>query len=289
MTSLVTEIRKKWKPRKKTAHKGDFGRIFILAGSRGFAGAAHLAAMGALRSGAGLVTLGVPDKVYTVLAKRETEVMVKPFPSNTKGSFSYKALPKILKFLSSQDVLALGPGLSQEKETQKLIRALLKRIQIPTVIDADGLNALVGQTKILQYLKRKSILTPHPGEFKRLFGGNIRTQSERKKEAAAIAKKFQAVLVLKGHETVISSSKGSVWLNRTGNPGMATGGTGDVLTGMIAALTGQGFNLLEAARYAVYIHGVAGDQAARKTGEVSLIASDLLEFIPKVIKKIRKQ
>ncbi len=287
--NIAQEIRKKWPPRKAASHKGDFGRIFILAGSRGLTGAAHLAEMGALRAGAGLVTVGVPEKVYPVIAKREAEVMVKPFSSTLEGTLGLHALKPIRNFLKNQDVLALGPGLSQNSETQRLIRKVIQESSLPLVIDADGLNALQGHTSMLRDCKYRSILTPHPGEFIRLFGGKLSSKDQdRKRRAKEAAKKFGIFLILKGYHTVIASPEGEVTVNPTGNPGMAKGGSGDILTGMIAALIGQRFSLWDAARFGVYLHGLAGDLACKKIGEASLTARDILQFLPLAIKKIRK-
>ena len=280
-------IRKAWPPRPKHANKKDFGRIFILAGSRGLTGAAALASFGALRAGAGLVTLGCPDKVYPILARRHPEVMVRPFPSTSDGFFSEKGFSSVLRFSRNQDVLALGPGLGRDPGTQRLVRRLVPSTFLPLVVDADGVNAFQGHTELLKHSKRTPILTPHPGEFVRVFGGKKpRSDAERKKRALETAKKFKIILVLKGYRTVVSASDGSSCVNPTGNPGMATGGTGDVLTGIIAALLGQGMGPFDAARFGVYLHGLAGDLAAKKLGEVSLVAGDLIEFLPQAIKLV---
>lgn len=288
MPSLSSEIREKWKPRNKHTHKGDCGRIFIVAGSKGFSGAPHLAAMGALRTGGGLITLGVPDKIYSVTARREAEIMVKPFASNSDGVFSPKAVKPILDFLDQQDVLAIGPGLSQTKNMTALVLSVLKKSRVPLILDADALNVLQGHLRGLEQARYRSILTPHPGEFKKLFNGkSISNSKERVQAAKEIAKKYKIVMVLKGHETVVANPEGDCYINQTGNPGMATGGMGDVLTGMIAALIGQGFSLWDSARFGVYLHGLAGDLAAKRVGEVSLTPSDVLEDLSKVILKIR--
>lgn len=289
MSSISAEIKRKWKPRKKNAHKGDFGRVFVLAGAKGYAGAAYLTSFAAVRAGAGLVTLGVPEAIYPAVAKRATEVMVKSFKSTNTGSFAYSNLAELSKFIRTQDVLAIGPGLTQNSQTQKLVRHLLNRTNIPVVIDADGLNALKRCEGCLERAAPRAVLTPHPGEFKRLFGGKLDASlSLRKRRAEEIVKKLKTVLVLKGSQTLVAAPKKSIYVNRTGNPGMATGGTGDVLTGVIAALIGQHFDRFDAARFAVYLHGLAGDLAVRKYGEVSLAASDLLEFLPQAIKKTRR-
>ncbi|MDD5217318.1 MAG: NAD(P)H-hydrate dehydratase [Candidatus Omnitrophica bacterium] len=285
--SVVEEIRKKWRPRKRTAHKGDFGQVFILAGSKGLAGAAHLAGMGAMRSGAGLVTVGVPGKIYSVIARREEEIMVRPFSSTPAGALASRGLKSILPFAKTQDVLALGPGMSQNSDTQRLIRTLIQKAVLPFVIDADGLNALKGHIGILRACRGRAVLTPHPGEFVRLFGGKLSAgDAERRRRAREEATRHRVFIVLKGHHTVIAGPDGKVSVNRTGNPGMATGGMGDVLTGIIASLIGQRFSLWDAARFGVLIHGVAGDLAAREVGEISLIAGDLLKYLPTAIRRM---
>lgn len=286
-SKIETEIRRIWKPRKASTHKGDFGRVFILAGSRGFTGAAHLAAMAAVRSGAGLVTAGVPQCVYTVIARREAEVMVKPFTSARDGAFSAAAVPAIMKFFETQDAAAAGPGLSRSPGVRKLVHTLVKKSRKPLVLDADALNVLEGMCGLLAGAKAPLILTPHEGEFKRLFGRKpASTAAGRRQDALDTARKYKITLVLKGHRTVVASPEGCVFVNSTGNPGMATGGTGDVLTGVITALLGQGFKPYDAARIGVYFHGLAGDLAVRKKGQVSLAAGDLLDHLPQAFKRI---
>lgn len=282
----IHSIAKKLK-RPVTAHKGDFGRVFILAGSRGMTGAAHLAGMGALRAGAGLVTIGVPDAVYLIIAKRESELMIRPLPSTSKGTLSLKGFPEIKRFCHTQNVLAIGPGLSQHMTTQKLIRKVLQETEISTVIDADGINALKGNLKVMKACRGRVALTPHPGEFLRVFGGKLDdTETSRKKRACETAKEYGVVMVLKGHRTVVASPDGEVFINTTGNPGMATAGSGDVLTGAIAALVGQGLSHFEAACFGVHAHGLAGDLAAKKIGQVGLTAGDILRFLPEAFKEL---
>lgn len=252
-------------------------------------GAAHLAGMAALRAGAGLVTLGVPEAVYSVIARRELEIMTRSFKSTPQGTLALQDFSKIRKCYASQDVLAIGPGLSRNNSTQKLIRKILKDTDKPVVLDADGVNALSGFCGILDVRKAPTILTPHPGEFKGAFDLNVSDAGEdRKRKAKQVAKRFRSVLVLKGHRTVVASPDGKIYVNRTGNPGMATAGMGDVLTGIIAALLGQGLFVFEAACLGVYVHGLAGDLAAKKVGETSLIACDVLEMLPQAFRKTAK-
>jgi ADP-dependent NAD(P)H-hydrate dehydratase / NAD(P)H-hydrate epimerase len=273
--------------RSSIAHKGDMGRVFILAGSRGMTGAAHLAGMASLRSGSGLVTIGVPDAVYLVLARRESELMVRPFPSTSQGTLSLKGLREMERFCATQSVLAIGPGLSQQSITQQLIRKVLPATLLPLVIDADGLNALKGHLEVLEACRGRAILTPHPGEFCRVFGGTLDdSDGVRKKRALDAAQKCTGVVVLKGYRTVIADPGGDCHINTTGNPGMATAGSGDVLTGMIAALVGQGLPYFEAACLGAHVHGLAGDMAAKKIGQTSLTAGDLLRFLPDAFKSL---
>ncbi len=285
---IEKEIRKIWRPRPRRTHKGDFGKIFILAGSIGYTGAAALTSFSALRAGAGLVTLGCPDKVYPVLARRHPEVMVRPFPSTPQGTFSEKGYSEILKFLETQDVAGFGPGLGRHPGTQRLVRKLLVNTSIPWVVDEDGINAFLKPAAVLKRCKSAMILTPHPGEFVRVFKTKMpKTGAERKKYARQAAAQYKKIIVLKGYRTVIASPEGKMAVNPTGNPGMATGGTGDVLTGIIAALLGQGIRAFDAARFGVYLHGLAGDLAAKKLGEVSLVAGDIICFLPEAIQKVR--
>lgn len=282
----ISSVAKKLK-RSPTVHKGDMGRVFILAGSRGMTGAAHLAGMAALRSGAGLVTVGIPDAVYLVIARRESELMVRPLPSTNKGTLSLKGFPEIRQFCATQNVLAIGPGLSQHVTTQKLVRKIFPATELPLVIDADALNALKRHLKTLEDCRGRAVLTPHPGEFVRVFGGKLDDSTAlRKKRALDAAQKYGVVIVLKGHRTVIAAPEGDCHINTTGNPGMATAGSGDVLTGMIAALIGQGLTCFEAACLGAHVHGLAGDRAAEKVGQTSLTAGDLLRFLPDAFKAL---
>lgn len=272
--------------RKPDTHKGDYGHIFILAGSLGFSGAAVLCANSAMRSGAGLVTLGLPESLYNIAAKRVfLEVMCKPLPQTEEKTLSLSAYPKISEFAKNTDVLALGPGLSQNSQTQKLIRRIISDNHKPMVIDADALNALAGHLDILKLNSNLKILTPHPGEFSRLIGKPTDyIQKNREILAKRFACDYNKVLVLKGHHTIVASAD-KTYVNKTGNPGMATAGSGDVLTGIISALLGQGLDGFSAAKTGVYLHGLAGDLAARKKTQAGMIASDIIDHIPAAIKK----
>ena len=274
--------------RKVNAHKGDFGHVLILAGSYGLTGAAILTGDSALRSGAGLVTLGIPRSLHNVFARRVKELMLKPLPETKNKTLSIKAYPVIMKLLKERmDVLVIGPGLSQNKSTQELIRKVVKNCPKPMVIDADGLNALSYNPDILlntQYAMRDTIITPHPGEMSRLTGlSTAEINKNRKSVAKKFASDYNITVVLKGHNTVIAD-KNNIYLNKTGNPGMATAGAGDVLSGIIGAFLAQGLDAFSSAKYAVYLHGLAGDLAAKEKTQLGMIASDIIGKIPAAIK-----
>ena len=279
--------------RKPNTNKGDYGHIFVLAGSVGFAGAGVLCANSAMRSGAGLVTLGIPESLYAIAAKRVfLEVMVKPLPQTKNKTLALNGYQKIADFTAKADVLVIGPGLSQNPSTQKLVRKVIATVNKPMVIDADGLNALVSYLDVLrktQDARRTTILTPHPGEFSRLIGKPVAfIQKNREILAKSFANDYNVILILKGHKTVVAAPDKKIYLNKTGNPGMATAGSGDVLAGMIAALLGQGLGGSEAARLGVYLHGLAGDLAAKDKTQAGMIASDIIEKIPEAIKQTSK-
>lgn len=277
--------------RNPNAHKGDFGHIFILAGSARFSGAGVLCAESAMRAGAGLATLGIPKSLNKAIIKiKPKEVMTLPLPETKEGTPSLAAYERIKEFIKNIDVLAIGPGLGQNKSTQSLARKVVSNIKIPMVIDADGLNALVGHLESVKVSRcqgvKDIILTPHPGEMARLLGTSIaKVQRKRKEIAKRFAQDYKVTVVLKGQNSVVVDYKGNLYINRTGNPGMATAGSGDVLTGMIAAFLGQGLNAFEASKFAVYLHGLAGDLAAKEKTQISMIASDIITKIPEAIKK----
>lgn len=275
--------------RRTDTHKGDYGHVFVLAGSAGLTGAAYLTSQAALLSGSGLVTLGIPKNLNAIMARKLVEVMTKPLPETRAQTLGQKAFPEIKKFSKNIDVLAIGPGLSQHKETQALIRKVVSAIDKPMVIDADGLNALAGHLNILLTTKNQelaTIMTPHPGEMARLIGKTVKfVQKDRKKVAKDFVKKYNVTLVLKGHHTVVASPHKKIYINKTGNPGMASGGVGDVLTGIIASFVGQGLSSFDAARIGVYVHGLTGDLAAKEKGQLSLTATVLLNKLPIVLKR----
>ncbi|MEW6008406.1 MAG: NAD(P)H-hydrate dehydratase [Candidatus Omnitrophota bacterium] len=275
--------------RKKDSHKGDFGHLFLLAGSSGLTGAAVMVARSCLRAGAGLVTLGVPETLIEVFEKQLIEVMTLALPETKNQTLSDKAYKKINNFLEKCDCLAIGPGLSANSSTQVLVRKIIKTCKLPMVIDADAINALAGHLNILRNtqhaIRNTRILTPHPGEMARLTGKTVSyIQENRKSVATKFAKEFGVTLILKGHNTLVADSK-NCYVNRTGNPGMASAGMGDCLTGIVGAFLAQGLDSFSAAKFGAYIHGLAGDLAAKEKGELGLIASDLIEKIPEAIKR----
>lgn len=260
-------------------HKGTFGKILLLCGSRGFTGAAYLSAMGALRSGAGLTFLGVPESIYTIEAVKLNEPVVFPLPEED-GKLGYMAVGEVLQRLPSMDAVLAGPGLGQSMGTLSVVRAVLENAQCPVVLDADGINVIREHKDVLRGRKHPTILTPHEGEFLR-FGGTL--GDNRMASAAYFAREWNCILLLKGHETCISD--GAVhYCNKTGNPGMAVGGSGDVLAGMIVSLLGQGIAPLEAAACAAWLHGRAGDLCAEKIGQYGMLPSDMLTVLPRLLK-----
>ena len=266
-------------PRASDAHKGDFGHVLLVAGSRGKTGAAHLAAMGALRSGAGLVTVATPASSLPVVASLASELMTEALDEGRDGRVSGKAIERVLQF--QEDVIACGPGLGRGPGVAEFMRALLDRAEVPLVLDADALTVLADDPgRLMGRDERDVIITPHPGEMGRLIGISADdVQTNRLEVAADFATAHHLYVVLKGYRTVIATPEGHIFVNPTGNAGMATAGTGDVLTGMIAAWLAQLLDAEAACRIAVFLHGAAGDLAAASHGEVALIASDLLAHL----------
>jgi NAD(P)H-hydrate epimerase len=264
--------------RKPDTHKGDYGRVLVVAGSPGMAGAAVLAGEAAYRSGAGLVYLAGPARVADILSIKQTCAVVLPFEDA-------RAAEQILEYAARCTAAVIGPGLSQAAPIADAVREVVTRIEIPFVLDADGLNAFESAPEILTHGKAPRILTPHPGEASRLVKRPVpEIQADREAAAREMARRFLAVTVLKGHRTVVTDGK-KTFVNRTGNPGMATGGSGDVLAGMIGALLGQGLPPYDAACLGVELHGRAGDQAARAMGQVSMMATDILDALPRVFRR----
>jgi ADP-dependent NAD(P)H-hydrate dehydratase / NAD(P)H-hydrate epimerase len=271
--------------RGRDTHKGSFGHLFILSGSRGKSGAAVLAGRAALRSGAGLVTVGTPAACLPAIARPSPELMVEPLPDTPEGTLSERALGRILELISGKDAVLIGPGLSTHPETSRLILKLLPKIKVPVVLDADGLNIVAAGPEILRRMRAPAVLTPHPGEFARLAGLPVKEVLDRRLELAReFAAKYGTILVFKGYRTLIATPDGTARINPTGNPGMATGGSGDVLSGMIASLIVQEKDIAGAAAAAVYVHGLSGDIGAARLGERGLIAGDLIRHLPAALR-----
>ena len=260
-------------------HKGTFGKVLLLCGSRGFTGAAYLAAMGALRTGAGLTFLGVPESIYAIEAVKLNEPVVFPLPEEN-GKLSADAVPEILERLPQMDAVLIGCGLGQSPGTQAVVKAVLEYAKCPVVVDADGINVLKEHKDILRGRAAPTILTPHDGEFLR-FGGKL--SEDRMASAVSFSKEWNCHLLLKGHRTCITDGSAG-YINHTGNPGMAVGGSGDVLAGMIVSLLGQGIPPLEAAACGAWLHGAAGDLCAAEMGQYGMLPTDMFTRIPRLMK-----
>ena len=261
------------------AHKGKFGKILLLCGSEGYTGAAALASMGALRSGAGLVFLGVPRSIYAIEAVKLTEPVVFPLP-DADGKLSREAIPEILERLPKMDAVLVGPGLGQSEDVLEVVKTVLEQATCPVVLDADGINMVAKHMDILRGRTAPAILTPHDGEFARL-GGVI--GEDRVAAAEQMARELGCIMLLKGHHTVITDGS-STYINHTGNPGMAVGGSGDVLAGIIVSLLGQGIAPLEAAACGAWLHGAAGDRCAAELGQYGMLPTDMLNILPRLLK-----
>jgi NAD(P)H-hydrate epimerase len=273
------------KKRKRDTHKGDYGHVLIVAGSIGLTGAAYLTSEAALLSGSGLVTLAIPKSLNDIMEKKLTEVMTLPVKDGGRGYFPASGFEEIKKFSKNIDAAAIGPGIAKNGGTKKLVKKLIQNLNTAIVLDADGINCIAGEADVLKKSKKAVVITPHPGEMSRLVNKSVgHIQRNRKKIAEEISRKYGVTVVLKGAKTVVASQDGRTYVNKTGNPGMASGGVGDVLTGIIASLIGQGYKPFNAARFGVYLHGRAGDIAAKKSGETSLRAQDILDNIYKAIK-----
>jgi NAD(P)H-hydrate epimerase len=271
--------------RNADAHKGDFGTALVIGGSRGMSGAAALAAMSALRGGAGLVRVAVPDLCLETVSGFEPCYTTIPLPCDAAGRLSKNALPILLEQSRQATAVALGPGLGRSAELDELVASLYREIDRPMVVDADALNALSIQPEIFRNPPNAPrVLTPHPGEFARIVGKKLEGL-ERETAAVELAAASGAVVLLKGHRTLVTDGRRPFY-NATGNPGMATGGSGDVLTGLITALICQKLAPYDAARLGAHLHGLSGDLAAKERGEISLLARDLVDFLPKAFAAI---
>lgn len=265
--------------RPNDSHKGTFGKILLLCGSRGFTGAAALAAMGALRSGVGLTYLAVPESIYEIEAVKLTEPVIFPVDDDN-GTYSISGVPQIDDLLTGKDAVLVGPGIGRSDGATAVVRTVLESFSGPVVVDADGINVLSAHKDILRGRTSPTILTPHDGEFQR-FGGNL--TEDRIRSAAEMATQYSCVVLLKGCRTIITDGM-RCYCNHTGNPGMATGGSGDVLSGIIVSLLGQGLPPLEAAACGAWLHGAAGDLCAKEIGQYGMLPSDMVNVLPRLMK-----
>lgn len=283
----ATDIQARLPVRKRDAHKTSCGKVVVFAGSVGMTGAAALASTSTLQVGAGLTKLGIPASLNPILEQKVTEVMTVPLAETDQQSISITARDQISDLLDWADIFAVGPGLSTHPETVEFVKWLLSEMHKPLVLDADGLNALAKSPDFIKNYPGEMVITPHPGELARLVNLSIDDiQTDRLKIIRRFAQEWGKVIVLKGGPTVIAAPNGEVFINSTGNPGMATGGSGDVLTGVIAGLMAQKLSALDAALVGVYLHGLAGDLAAEDLTEMGMIAGDISDYLPAAIKKL---
>ena len=277
-------------PRPLAANKGNFGHVLVIGGSLGKAGSVAMAGIAALRTGAGLSTVATPKSVLATVAGFHPEVMTEALDETDVGSISTRAAAAVDALIKGKTVLAVGPGISRNPETSEFVRSLVVKDKTPLVLDADGLNAFEGRASELNGKGRTLVITPHPGEMARLAGSTIAAvQRDRINVARTFAREHQLIVVLKGHRTVIAQPDGTVWVNTTGNPGMATGGTGDILTGIVSGLIAQNpERIAEAVIAAVHLHGLAGDVARESMGEHSMVATDLVKALPEAFRRVRE-
>jgi NAD(P)H-hydrate epimerase len=277
-------------PRPLAANKGNFGHVLVIGGSVGKAGSVAMAGIAALRTGAGLSTVATPKSVLGTVAGFHPEVMTEPLDETDAGSISTRASGEVDTLIKGKTVLAVGPGISRNPETSEFVRSLVVKCKTPLVLDADGLNAFEGRANELNGKGRTLVITPHPGEMARLAGSTIAAvQRDRINVARTFAREHELIVVLKGHRTLIAQPDGTVWVNTAGNPGMATGGTGDILTGMVSGLIAQNpERIVEAVIAAVHLHGLAGDVARESMGEHSLVATDLIKALPEAFRRVRE-
>lgn len=290
-TGINIQIKERYKmllpPRIKDSHKGTYGRVAIIGGSKGMTGAPYLSSQAALRTGSGLVYTIVPKSLETIMSLKLTEAIIKPV-EDCDGHLTKNSIMDILNSIDITDVIAFGPGIGTNDDIIDVITEILNFHKGPIVIDADGINSLSKNPKVLTNSNSPIIITPHPGELARLLGISLKEiQENRIYYSKYTAEKYNIIVVLKGFNTIVSSPKGEIYINSTGNPGMATAGSGDILTGIIASLIGQGLTPIDGAELGVFLHGLAGDMARQDKGEYGLIATDVLENIPYGIKKIQ--
>ncbi|HSE05428.1 MAG TPA: NAD(P)H-hydrate dehydratase [Methylomirabilota bacterium] len=283
----AADVRPAFPPREADAHKGRFGHLLVVAGSLGKTGAAMLAGRAALRAGAGLCTVAAPESEQPIIAAHAPEYMTEALPETAARSLSLKARDRLLELARRMDAVALGPGLSLDPEAQELARTLIRDIERPMVVDADALSALAGHLDLLRGAAGPRALTPHPGEMARMLGLAVAAvQADRLEITRRVSRDHAVALALKGAGTVVGGPDGHVAINPTGNPGMAKGGSGDVLTGIVGALLARGVEATAALRAGCYVHGLAGDLAAARTGEIAMIASDIIEALPAALRAL---
>ena len=277
-------------PRPAESNKGNYGHALVVGGSLGKAGAGAMAGMAVLRAGAGLSTVATPKSVLGTVSGFHPELMTEPLPETDAGTISTSARDRIEELAKGKTVLAIGPGVSRDSQTAEMVRGLVARLRLPMVVDADGLNAFEGHTGELNGKGRTLVITPHPGEMARLAGCSIAdVQKDRLGTARKFAREHELIVVLKGHRTLVVQPDGEAWVNTTGNPGMATGGTGDILTGMVAGMIAQhSTEAFAAVLAAVHLHGLAGDVMRERVGEHSLVATDLLKGLPEAFRRTRE-
>ena len=287
LTLTDHEAAKILKPRSRNSHKGNFGKLAVIAGSTGLTGAAHLTSLAAQRTGAGLVTLGIPRTLNPIMEQKLTEVMTFPIEDRGAGQLVTESLGDVTELLKDKSVLAIGPGCGKSSGVFETLWNILGKIDISIVIDADGLNHISKDMKLIKAHKAPAILTPHPGEMSRMTGLPLKDILDRPVEVASqVADEYGCIVLLKGAATIVAEPKGRIYINTSGNSGMAKGGSGDVLTGMIASLLAQGYPPYEAAVLGCFTHGRAGDEAAKKLGETGMIAGDIIDAIPNVFKHL---
>lgn len=270
--------------RNDNSHKGTYGRVAIIAGSRGMTGAPFLSSQGALRTGSGLVYTIIPESLETVMSIKLTEAIIRPIKDKDTGHFLKDSIEPIIKEIKEMDCIALGPGIGVDKDRIQLVSEIIRDTKVPMVVDADGINCIAENIEMLNQGKDPIIITPHPGEMASLLNKDIQEiEKNRQYYSQYISEKYNIIVVLKGNKTIVTSPEGQTYINKTGNPGMATAGSGDVLTGIIASLLGQRLDPFDAAKLGVYLHGLAGDITRDRLGEYGMIASYIIEAIPYAI------
>jgi len=283
--SLMPYFRK----RENNAHKGTYGHLFILSGSLGKTGAAAMAGKAALEMGAGLVTVGTPQSCLPIVARSMMELMTEALPETSEWTLSEKALEKTKDLLKGKDAVLIGPGISTHESTSRFIMSLLPSIKVPALLDADALNILSSDPEILKSISSPVVVTPHPGEFARMVRTSTKEVVEKKLDLAPeFAHEYGVYVVLKGYRTIVATPDKKIFINPTGNPGMASGGSGDVLSGMIASSIMQGEDFLKAVLASVYVHGLSGDMAVKKIGEKSLVAGDIINFLSQAVMEMNR-